>query len=83
MTSANVIEYRIFFLDTQVGKHYQHLLCKSKAHQLLRFNPPEMFDIQAYGEDEEEEYWESEPINLRTFLNKIDLGRVHRNTHEF
>lgn len=77
MTSANVVEYRILFLGTKVGHHYQSLLCKTKWHQLLRFNPPRDFEIQAYGYDEEEAYWEGEPKNLRQYLEKVERRRYN------
>lgn len=71
-TSANVIEYRIMTLDDKnVGLHRQHLLCKEHWEDLLKFQPLENHTIQAYGYDEEDEYWESEDIhNLKEFLDK-------------
>ena len=69
-TSANVIEYRIMTLDDKnVGLHRQHLLCKEHWEDLIKFQPLENHTIQAYGYDEEDEYWESEEIeNLKDFL---------------
>jgi len=74
MTSANVTEYTIFDKNNnKVGNHYQSHLCKTKWHELLRFSPLENYTIMAWGYDEEEEYWENEPINLKEFLCKINF----------
>lgn len=71
-TSANVIEYRVMTLDGRnVGLHRQHLLCKEHWEDLIKFQPLENHTIQAYGYDEEDEYWESEDIhNLKEFLER-------------
>ena len=68
MTSTNVTQYRIEKDGKKVGNHYQHAYCKTKWHELLKFEPLEEHTITPYGEDEEECYWEREPQNLRDFL---------------
>lgn len=75
MTSANVVQYRIFDkTGAQVGKHYQSVLCKTKWPDLFKFVPLEDHTIQPWGHDEEEELWEDEPINLKEFLK--DVGAI-------
>lgn len=74
MTSANVTHYTIFGPDgKKVGEHQQHCLCKTHWERLLVFQPLAKHTIQPWGYDEEEEYWEAEPINLRDFLNKVSV----------
>ena len=81
MTSANVTEYTIFNSEgKKVGEHSQHCLCKTKWGRLLKFTPPENFVIMAWGYDEEEEYWEDDPINLKTFIEKLTKNRAQFNT---
>jgi hypothetical protein len=81
MTSANVVQYRIEDLNgKQVGKHYQSLLCKTHWGELLVFQPSENFTITAFGEDEEEAYWEDEPINLKVFIDKLVASKAKFNT---
>lgn len=73
MTSANVINYTIFKDGAKVGEHRQHLYCKDRSEDLLRFQPPELYQIQAHGFDEHEAPWEDKPVNLRDYLAKRDL----------
>ena len=41
------------------------------ANLIIKFQPLENHTIQAYGYDEEDEYWESEEIeNLKDFLTR-------------
>ena len=69
MTSANVIEYRIFnAAGKQVGKHSYNVLCKPDWKKLLKFEPLDKHTIQSHGKDEEEATWEDPPVNLRLFL---------------
>lgn len=68
MTSANVSEYTIYKGDEIVGYHRQHWLCKTRWHELEKFQPLEEHTIIEHGYDEEEEYWEEAPINLKEFL---------------
>ena len=72
MTSANVTNYTIRDLaGNEVGEHRQHCLCKTKWGKLLVFTPPENFTIEAWGEGEEEERWEDEPMNLQVFIDRL------------
>lgn len=71
MTSANVIEYRIFNKEREtVGQHRQNIMCYERWDKLLTFIPLYDHTIQAYGYNEEDEYWENKPENLLTFLLK-------------
>ena len=81
MTSANVINYTIRDLKGEkVGSHYQHLLCATKWGKLLAFEPAENFTITAWGEDEEEEPWEDEPMSLKVFIDRLIESRHKFNT---
>jgi hypothetical protein len=81
MTSANVTEYRIEDLAGKtVGSHSQHCYCKTHWGDLLKFTPAENFIITPHGLDEEEEEWESEPINLKTFIERLEKGKATFNT---
>jgi len=72
VTSANVIEYVIQDATGQkVGEHRQHQLCKTHWDKLLVFEPLEQHTITPQGYDEEEEFWEGDPMNLREFLIKV------------
>lgn len=71
MTSANITKYSIYKNGQKVGQHYQNHLCKTHWEDLEKFSPPEDFEIKAYGYDEEEEYWENKPVNLKAFLDRI------------
>lgn len=73
MTSANVTEYTIFKDGVKVGEHRQHCYCKTHWEKLLVFQPPEAHTIQAHGYDEEEEYWEDEPMSLQKFLSNVKI----------
>ena len=69
MTSANVTEYRI--LNSAGDVVGQHHYCKTKWDELLEYHPLEDHKIQAFGYDEEEEYWESEVEDLYDFLVNV------------
>jgi hypothetical protein len=75
MTSANVREYNIYNIgsDKVVGTHQQHHYCKTHWEDLLKFIPPENYEIMKWWLDEEEEYWEDDKENLRDFLIKRRL----------
>ena len=68
MTSANVVDYTIFHKGKEVGQHSQHCLCLLRDAELLKYEPLHEHTIQPHGLDEEEGYWEEEPLNLRQFL---------------
>jgi hypothetical protein len=69
MTSANVTEFTIYNSEGEsVGKHYQHAYCKPHWEDLFAFSPLDKYTIKMWGYDEEEEYWENEPMNLKEFL---------------
>lgn len=70
MTSANVVEYSILKDGKEVGQHRQHMMCKTNWEVLLKFQPIEEHEIQAWGYDEEEEEWSNDPENLKEFLIK-------------
>jgi len=75
MTSANVVQYSVKDKSgKQVYNHYQHCYCRTKWHKLLDFTPAKDYTIMAYGEDEEEEYWENEPVRLDLFIEKLLAG---------
>ena len=84
MTSANVTIYRIEDLTgKEVGEHRQHWLCKTHWGDLLKFTPSENFTITETWEDEEEEYHEGEPKNLKVFIDKLRESKYTRwNTYE-
>ena len=64
----------------EVGRHSQHCLCKTKWGKLLVFTPPENYTITAWGEDEEEERWENDPMSLKEFIDKLIKNRASFNT---
>ena len=70
-TSANVVEYRIEKDGKQVGNYRQNVMCKGRYEELLKYEPLEQHIITPYGYDEDEEYWESDPQNLKTYLEKM------------
>lgn len=70
-TSANVIEYRIEKGGQQVGSHRINIMCETYYEKLLIFHPLSEHTITPWGYDEEEEYWEDEPIELEEFLRKL------------
>ena len=81
MTSANVTNYRIDDLTGKtVGELSQHVYCKTKWGELLQYTPPENYTITAYGEDEDEESWENDPVSLKTFIDKLKANRAQFNT---
>lgn len=73
MTSANVIQYSIFKDEKEVGSHRENVMCKSNYESLLKYVPLKDHTIMAWGYDEEDEYWDEEPVNLETFLKKMVL----------
>ena len=71
MTSANAIEYRILDKNKkQIASYHENIMCKMHFDRYVIHTPHEDFSIQAYGYDEEEEYWEGEIQNLKIFLIK-------------
>lgn len=74
MTSANVVEYRIEKDGKQVGSHYHNVMCNSNFEKLLVFLPLGSHMITSYGYDEEEEYWEEEPVCLESFLREMKIS---------
>jgi hypothetical protein len=71
MTSANTIEYTIFDKNNkEVGRHSQNIMCSTCNDGLEKFQPYEDFTIQPWGYDEEEELWESPPVNLKDWISK-------------
>jgi len=69
-TSANVIEYRIEKNGEQVGSYRQHMMCKDRYDELLKYQPLAEHSITPYGYDEEEDYWEGDTSNLEDYLRK-------------
>lgn len=74
-TSANVSEFRIEKDGKQVGSHRQNWLCKTRWEELLKYQPLEEHTITETWYDEEEEYDEGKPQNLKEFLikNKVKI----------
>jgi hypothetical protein len=71
-TSANVIEYNIVKNAKSVGHFRKHILCSQPDYaDLLSYQPLDAHYIRAYGYDEDEEYWEDEPENLKDFMIRI------------
>jgi hypothetical protein len=71
MTSANVVEYRIYKDGEQVGHYRQHLMCVGRYHELLKYQPLSEHTIEPYGYDEEEGVWYDKEQNLEKFLRKM------------
>ena len=74
MTSANVVEYRIEKEkdNEDVGHFRKHMMCTLPYYSdLLKYEPLEDHQITPYGYDEEEEYWEGNTVNLKTYLEKM------------
>jgi hypothetical protein len=68
-TSANVIEYQIYKDNKRVGYFRKHLLCKYPDYgELLKYQPLEQHKIVYSWCDEEENYNENNPVNLKKFL---------------
>ena len=80
-TSANVIEYRIEKDGIQVGNYRQNVMCKSRYEELLKYEPLQDHTITPYGYDEEEDYWEDDTQNLKTYLEK--LSRTNKVIREY
>ena len=81
MTSANVSEYLIRNKEgVIVETHSQHAYCKTHWGDLLKFTPPEDFTIMRTWLDEEEEYFQDEPINLKKFIERLEKGKATFNT---
>jgi hypothetical protein len=70
MTSANIVNFTIFRDGLIVGKHRQNLLCKSRKHELAKYQPAELYQIQAHGLDENEAPWTENVMNLQEFLSR-------------
>jgi hypothetical protein len=70
MTSANVINFTITKAGNKVGSHSEHMLCKPRLKELLKFQPPEDFKIQSTWLDEHEAPHEGEQLNLADFLRQ-------------
>jgi len=84
MTSANTTYYRICKNGEEVGSFSQSCYCKTRWHELLKYEPLELHTIQAYGEDEEEAGWEDPPMKLRQFLlNHRAIARLPSDPPEF
>ena len=72
MTSANVIEYTITKDGKRVGHFRKNVMCSLPEYsELLKYTPLDEHQICAYGYDEEDEFWEDEPVNLKEYLIKI------------
>jgi len=71
MTSANVIEYTIEKDNKRVGHYRQNIMCKSRYHELLKYEPLKEHTIIPYGYDEEDDYWEDDTVNLYDFLKGV------------
>ena len=70
-TSANVIEYDIYKGDERVGHFRKHMMCRlPEYNELLKYQPLEDHTIVTNWYDEEEEYNESDPVNLKDFLQR-------------
>ena len=71
MTSANVVEYKKKKKNGNiVGTHRQNVMCKINNDKLKEFQPSNDFTIQAFGYDEDEDYWEGNITNLGKWLLK-------------
>ena len=70
MTSTHITNFEIRRKDTWevVGSHRQNYLCKAHWEDLLKFQPTADFEIQAWGYDEDEDFWEGEWQDLCDFL---------------
>ncbi len=77
-TSANVVEHRIFKDGEQVGKHRQHIMCKTHWDELCRFAPLSDYEIQEHGLDEHEAPWEGPVVPLEDFLLRIAESGVKK-----
>ena len=77
-TSANVVEYTILKDGIEVGKHRQHMLCKSRWDELCAFMPIDNYTIIEYGLDENEVLWQSDEIPLGKFLLNIASSGINR-----
>ena len=82
MTSANVIEYRIERDGKVVGYFRKHLLCKLPGYSdLLKYEPLSEHEITPCGYDEDEDYWEDDPINLEKYLRQ--MTRTNKTISEY
>jgi hypothetical protein len=71
MTSANVVEYNIYDKDNnEVGYHSQNVMCSTCNDGLDKYKPSKDFTIMSHGYDEEEGYWEGDPLNLKEWLKR-------------
>ncbi len=71
MTSANVIEYKIYKDDKVVGSHRINVMCEAYYEKLLIYQPLSEHTITPWGYDEEEEYWEDDTVDLEVYLKKL------------
>ena len=46
-------------------------MCKSRYHELLKYEPLKEHTIIPYGYDEEDDYWEDDTVNLYDFLKGV------------
>ena len=69
-------KYTIKRNNETVGYYRQNILCKSRYHELLKYQPLSDHTITAWGYDEEDELWENEPKNLKNFLEKIREKKI-------
>lgn len=75
-TSANVIEYTIFKNQKAVGRFSKNVMCRFPEYaELLKYQPLNEHEIQAWGYDEEEDEWEDEPQNLEAFLTIMKTNK--------
>ena len=71
-TSANVVEYTITKNGERAGRFRKHLLCKFPEYsELLKYEPLDEHEITAWGYDEEEAYWENDPVPLGEYLRRM------------
>ena len=82
MTSANVTSYIIYNkgTDNEAGKHSEHAYCKPRWNNLLRFDPPENYEIYTWWLDEEEEYYDHPRENLKDFLIKRRILKIEQSS---
>lgn len=74
MTSAHTIHYTIRNSSGEaVGEHSWNFYCNTRWGELRKFIPLDEHTIQAWWYDEEDEYHEDEPENLKTFFLKLKL----------
>jgi hypothetical protein len=68
-TSANKYYYHIYKDGVFIKTHSQNILCKSRRHELLVYQPPEDYKVMVTWDDEDEvEHW-SDRMSLADFLD--------------